>query len=478
MKHVVFYSWQSDLPNGTNRSLIENALEMAVENLKSDDELSVEPVLDRDTAGVAGSPDIGQTIFSKIQNATAFVCDVSIINHQAVGRLMPNPNVLIELGYALKALGAAKVVMVMNTQFAKPESLPFDLKQKRVVTYETGKAGESNASVKKELAQKLTTAIKAVLVEAHRESENRLPETTFADQAIIAIRDNRPDQGRTISVYMKWLADEFKELDPHVLPGEADENLVQAIEKTIPLIDKCESVIDVAAAMDSLEAIRALFKGLEHIVTLCYLPERFSGHFMTTDFDFFKFIVNELFIALVACLIRYERWKIFDNIANQKLYVKNAGQEPLLSFYHLSAHLALLDDVRKKRLGSRRTSIHAEMLSLRYENGALSHNITWSEFIAADLLIFFRGYIQSNKDSWNYWWPHTAVYLDSNMPRYLVEAKTLVGAQQLTTALGLKSTPELRAVLGEALNLLFSELRKLGSFFAWFSFDSSKIPDA
>jgi hypothetical protein len=85
MKHVVFYSWQSDLPNGTNRSLIENALEMAVENLKNDDDLRVEPVLDRDTTGVAGSPDIAQTIFSKIHNATAFVCDVSIINSQAPG---------------------------------------------------------------------------------------------------------------------------------------------------------------------------------------------------------------------------------------------------------------------------------------------------------------------------------------------------------------------------------------------------------
>ena len=49
MKAVVFYSWQSDLPNKTNRGLIEEALEAAVEGLKQDDEVLVEAAIDRDT---------------------------------------------------------------------------------------------------------------------------------------------------------------------------------------------------------------------------------------------------------------------------------------------------------------------------------------------------------------------------------------------------------------------------------------------
>ncbi len=476
MKHVVFYSWQSDLPNGTNRSLIENALEMAVENLKSDEDLSVEPVLDRDTAGVAGSPDIGQTIFSKIQNATAFVCDVSIINHQAAGRPMPNPNVLIELGYALKALGAAKVVMVMNTQFAKPEALPFDLKQKRVVAYETGKAGQSNASVKRDLAQKLTTAIKAVLVEAHRESENRVPETTFADRAIAAINSHRADQARSVDSFMKSLAEELKKLDPHDAPGEEDENLVQALDRSVPLVDSCYSVIDAISAMDSEEGARALYKGFEYIMTLCYLPERFSGSYKATDFDFFKFIVNELFIGFVGFLMKDERWKIFDNVANQTLYVKNAGTNTLLNFCKLWDYSVLLDEVRKRRLGTRRISIHADILKMRYESEPLFRRLTWPQFVAADLLIFFRGYVCTKTDSLTYWWPHTAVYLESNTPRYLVETETRGGAERLTKILGLEDTVELRQHLDEALKFLLPALRQQGSFLFLYGFNSSKIP--
>src|SRR5438876_9492524 len=96
---TLFYSWQSDLPNATNRSLILDALERAAKRIRTDDSVTVEPVLDRDTQNVPGAPDIAHTIFQKIEKAAAFVADVSIIN-AGIGRPTPNPNVLIELGYA------------------------------------------------------------------------------------------------------------------------------------------------------------------------------------------------------------------------------------------------------------------------------------------------------------------------------------------------------------------------------------------
>src|SRR5258708_2180195 len=104
MRRVIFYSWQSDLPNATNRGFIGQALEHAARSLRTDDSIAVEPVVDRDTAGVPGTPDIAATILHKVARSHAFVCDVSIINATGVQRPTPNPNVLIELGYALRAL--------------------------------------------------------------------------------------------------------------------------------------------------------------------------------------------------------------------------------------------------------------------------------------------------------------------------------------------------------------------------------------
>ena len=50
----------------------------------------------------------------KIERAAVFVCDVSLINRGAGVRPTPNPNVLVELGYALAKVGWSRIVMVLN----------------------------------------------------------------------------------------------------------------------------------------------------------------------------------------------------------------------------------------------------------------------------------------------------------------------------------------------------------------------------
>ncbi len=173
MPGLVFYSWQSDLPNTTNRGFIERALVVAAKALKNDDSLQVEPVIDRDTAGVPGSPNIAETIFRKIDQETVFVGDISIINrdmrHQAANaRLTPNPNVLLELGYALKALGDEQVILVLNEAYGGPELLPFDLRLRRSIGYHMEEGKADRASTRKDLERALMEALRASLSNADR----------------------------------------------------------------------------------------------------------------------------------------------------------------------------------------------------------------------------------------------------------------------------------------------------------------------
>lgn len=67
MKRIIFYSWQSDLPSKSNRNIIEGALKKA-SAIKKDASETVEPVLDRDTAGTPGSPSISDTILKKYRH--------------------------------------------------------------------------------------------------------------------------------------------------------------------------------------------------------------------------------------------------------------------------------------------------------------------------------------------------------------------------------------------------------------------------
>jgi hypothetical protein len=165
---LVFYSWQSDLPNATNRTFIQQALENAAKTLRKDGSLQVEPVIDRDTFGVPGSPNISETIFRKINQASVFVCDVSIVNQNVRGHIpearpTPNPNVLVELGYALKRLGDKRVILVLNDVYGGPELLPFDLRMRRVIRYHMTKEDQNRAPERKRLEGMLTEALRTSL---------------------------------------------------------------------------------------------------------------------------------------------------------------------------------------------------------------------------------------------------------------------------------------------------------------------------
>ena len=88
MKVSIFYSWQSDLPSKTNRNFIEDAIQKALKSINKDNRIVA--CIDRDTKDELGSPDIRDSIFTKINHSKYIVCDVSL-NENGV----PNPNVLI-----------------------------------------------------------------------------------------------------------------------------------------------------------------------------------------------------------------------------------------------------------------------------------------------------------------------------------------------------------------------------------------------
>jgi len=136
MESTIFYSWQSDLPPRINRNFIENALKKAVKSICNDVSIEAEPKVDQATRGVPGAPEIFNTILEKIESCEIFVCDVSIINSGTKARPCPNPNVLIELGYALKKLGWDRIIMLFNKAFGDPKNdSPFDIPDRRLLCY-------------------------------------------------------------------------------------------------------------------------------------------------------------------------------------------------------------------------------------------------------------------------------------------------------------------------------------------------------
>lgn len=132
MARTIFYSWQSDLKPRQHRYFIEKCLKNALNELEHDANIYME--FDRDTFGMNGSPDITQTIFDKIDKSVLFVCDISIVSSLETKKT-PNPNVLIELGYALSKLGWEHIICLFDGNTGSINDLPFDLRQKRITVF-------------------------------------------------------------------------------------------------------------------------------------------------------------------------------------------------------------------------------------------------------------------------------------------------------------------------------------------------------
>ena len=133
----IFWSWQNDSNPKANRHFIREALAQAVE--RAGNELGLEdaerPELDHDTKNTAGMVEITSTILRKISNSAVFVADLTPIGRTSDGKALPNPNVLIELGWALSELGEGRLIPVLNTADGwKPDDLPFDIRHRGALT--------------------------------------------------------------------------------------------------------------------------------------------------------------------------------------------------------------------------------------------------------------------------------------------------------------------------------------------------------
>jgi len=195
----IFYSWQSDLPSSSNRNLIKDALEKAIKSLnKGSEEIKIEMRIDTATDSLSGSPDIAASIFNKISNSHIFICDTTIINPssriekltnffaQKSKRLTPNPNVLIELGFAASSLGWDKIICVVNTSQSQVEYLPFDIRGRRMCTYNyAGQSGKPE--IKKQLSEYLKSALIDVMSSVESINDTDLISTILCKKFIDCI---------------------------------------------------------------------------------------------------------------------------------------------------------------------------------------------------------------------------------------------------------------------------------------------------
>ncbi|BAV48063.1 Uncharacterized protein MLTONO_3160 [Mesorhizobium loti] len=206
----IFWSWQSDTPGKTGRHFIRQALSDAIEALRAAEDIE-EPSereakdalhLDHDRQGVSGSPDLARTILEKIDQSAVFVADVSPVSIVAASdgaeggrreKRNMNPNVAIELGYALRALSDRSVVMVLNTHYGDRSYLPFDLAHKAgPIQFNLAPDAEKKTreSVAAELKGSLVAALRPFLKQIASAAQSGFQATPSTQSATVYFQPN------------------------------------------------------------------------------------------------------------------------------------------------------------------------------------------------------------------------------------------------------------------------------------------------
>lgn len=185
----IFFCWQDHLDKKLHRFLIRDALNAAISKVQSElpDEIECELRQDSDTSGRAGAVDIADTILTKISSSAVVVGDVTpVLFDLSLQRWYPNPNVMIEIGYAARAIGWNRVICLFNEAACQTEHLPFDIRHRRATSYSCKNVSEKQQAAK-QLEGVLVVSLRAVLEEIGRGEV----EPSLGDAAMKHARDLR-----------------------------------------------------------------------------------------------------------------------------------------------------------------------------------------------------------------------------------------------------------------------------------------------
>lgn len=207
---MIFYSWQSDLPDNTNRKIIRDAIHLAIPDIEENE---VKIVLDEATREEPGSPYIPGTIVEKIKNADIFIGDLTTTN-QACNcdvKKTPNPNVVFELGFAVAHLGWKRIIMLVNTQYTDlSKDLPFDFDRHRATPFTVDIKDKATIKQSREQLRKIVDTCITSIIE-----KSPVKESEKKDLSPDEIKRNRD------LVNIKWLMSTIHQpsLQEHVESG-------------------------------------------------------------------------------------------------------------------------------------------------------------------------------------------------------------------------------------------------------------------
>jgi hypothetical protein len=238
--------------------------------------------------------------------------------------------------------------------------------------------------------------------------------TVLFQRALDSVRSNKPYRAGACAEYLDKLASGFESLRlTSAGSQDFDDNVIKSIEEFTPYrTEAIELLLALASHGPTPDELRAFHRFFERLYPFMHRPENVSTYH-EWDYDNFRFIVHELFLYLIASLLRYERFESAAQFMRQPYYVGRAGDSETgtVSFSEFRQHMRSLDH-RNKRLGLRRLSVRADLLRSRVEGSGL----TFDQIMQADFVLYIRACLNTLRNGDDRWWPETLLFASHHRP--------------------------------------------------------------
>lgn len=244
------------------------------------------------------------------------------------------------------------------------------------------------------------------------ESEIDLGTTSRFRQAVDALKQNKEAASGICQEYFETFALNLEKIRIQPEKGKQfDDQVVESIESFLPYRDQ---IIDLFLTIGRYRSDLAFYdivhRFFEQILPYGYWPPNLRT-WDPLHADNFKFILNELFIYVIAALLKSGRFEAVNELLEQEYYFHTGSpEEPegnMAPFTYFNSHSRSLVN-RNKRLNLRCLSLMADILKQR----AKRYDLTFIDVMQADFVLYIRSELQVATEGlfqWE-WWPHSLVY--------------------------------------------------------------------
>ena len=229
-------------------------------------------------------------------------------------------------------------------------------------------------------------------------------------RALDAIRNQKAHGKGALDEYFDTFIENVEEFRIEKTENESfDDQVIENIEKFIPYRNELiQLFITIAEYGDTDESREQVHHFFERLIPYLDRPEGVSS-WQDWDFDNFKFIIQELYLYLIAVLARYGRFEFLGYMLRQQYYVERTpqgGPAHIMPFSNFRNHLQSLRH-RNERLKLGRASLHADLLQQRCKG----LGITFEQLMQGDLILYVRDCLDAlRKEVPQLWWPETLLY--------------------------------------------------------------------